>query len=496
MLSEEYKGKIQSCAYFGKQGYTVLKSLLLKEDLLSLKRELTMTPLTPGAPKTVVAASFPCYRENENKIYLPRFYAEERYGIAVGKPPQYFQGNKIDISFESELRPEQKDIVDYYLNHVSQEGSGGAILEVPCGRGKTVMALYILAKLKKKTIILVHKEFLMNQWIERIQQFLGSSVRIGKIQGPCFDVENKDIVIAMIQSIYDSESRYQVDHFGSFGLTIIDETHRIGSQQFCQALWKLPMQYMLGISATVERKDGLTKILYHFIGPKIYSETTREKDTNVTVRAIQFQSEDEMYLHVERDFHGNTKIANMISKLCSFEPRLHFAVQVIKSLLTDYPQNQIMVLCQQRNLLLFLNEKIESFCTSGFYVGGMKETLLKSTEGKKVVLATYAMAAEALDIKTLSTLVLLSPKVDVIQAVGRILRERHDNPMIIDIVDPQICFQNQWQKRKRYYQSCGYPIFQTSNALSMFTDHPCWKPVEEKRKSAEGCFEMPKKKMK
>ena len=114
------------------------------------------------------------------------------------------------------------------------------------------MALKIISLISKKTLIIVHKEFLMNQWIERINEFLPGA-RIGKIQGTSFDIDNKDIVIGMIQTLYDKE--YPSNAFSSFGITIVDEVHRIGSEQFSRTLFKTITPYMLGISATVERKD-------------------------------------------------------------------------------------------------------------------------------------------------------------------------------------------------------------------------------------------------
>jgi superfamily II DNA or RNA helicase len=100
----------------------------------------------------------------------------------------------------------------------------------------------------------------------------------------------------------------------------------------------------------------------------------------------------------------------------------------------------------------------QKIATAGYYLGGMKETALKETEDKQVVVATYAMAAEALDIKTLNTLVMVTPKTDIVQSVGRILREKHEKPLVIDIVDGHDVFKNQWAKRRRYYKKCEYTI--------------------------------------
>jgi len=354
----------------------------------------------------------------------------------------------------------------------------------------TVMALKIISILQKKTLIIVHKEFLMNQWIERIQEFLPTA-NVGKIQGPVFDVDKKDIVIGMIQTLYDKE--YSVDTFSCFGLTIIDEVHRIGSEQFSRTLFKTITPYMLGISATVDRKDKLTKILYMFIGDKIYSET-REDDDPVCVRAINYRTNNTEFNMVDYDFRGNPKYSTMITKLCEYGPRSDFIVRIIRDLIEESPENQIMVLCHNRSLLTYLYEAVNhrKIASIGYYVGGMKQTHLQETETKQIVLATYAMAAEALDIKTLSSLIMVTPKTDITQSVGRILRVKHENPIIVDIVDGHDIFQNQWNQRKRFYKKCNYRIRQidSDNYKSMNLDwnkDTTWKRVFEPMKKTIEC---------
>lgn len=343
----------------------------------------------------------------------------------------------------------------------------------------TVMSLKIISLLHKKTLILVHKEFLMNQWIERIHEFLPGA-KIGKIQGPLAEIEGNDIVIGMIQSIYNKE--FPGNMYSSFGLTIIDEVHRIGSEEFSKTLLKIATPYMLGISATVERKDKLTKVLYMFIGPKIYSEK-REDDDVVQVRAIQYQTNDRDFNEVEYDFRGNPKYSTMITKLCAFGPRSDFIVRAIGDLVVENPANQIMVLCHNRSLLRYLHDSIvhKKIAPVGFYVGGMKQVDLQATESMQIVLATYAMAAEALDIKTLSTLVMITPKTDITQSVGRILRMKHENPIIVDIVDSHDIFQNQWRQRKTFYRKCNYRIQQTDSRKYINMTDTEWNVVFQPR---------------
>jgi len=98
--------------------------------------------------------------------------------------------------------------------------------------------------------------------------------------------------------------------------------------------------------------------------------------------------------------------------------------------------------------------------------------------------ATYGMAAEGLDIKTLSSLIMVTPKTDIVQTVGRILRMRHSQPIIVDIIDSHELFQNQWKQRIAYYRKCNYTVHKTNSTLFMsmgnkvdWTSEKHWKLV-------------------
>ena len=205
-----------------------------------------------------------------------------------------------------------------------------------------------------------------------------------------------------------------------------------------------------------ERKDKLTNLLYMFIGPKIYSEE-RSNDDLVCVRGIEFKTNDEEFKIVETDFRGQTKYSTMISKLCDYGPRSDFIVRVVKDLIAENDEAQIMILAHNKNLLKYLHDSIidRKIASAGYYVGGMKQKDLQETETKQVVIATYAMAAEGLDIKTLNTLVMATPKTDIVQSVGRILRSEHGSPIVIDVVDQHDLFVKQYYKRRAFYKNEG-----------------------------------------
>ena len=472
--------------YLGQKGYTILKSELTASQQQYIKEQLLIKPCTPGAP-IAIDKSFPAYRESDKKLYVPRYYGEQLFGKP--KETKITEGTDIILEFQGSLRPAQEPVVKAYLDKVisgndgisdsdsdsnsNNSRGGGGLLELPCGFGKTSISLYILSRLKKKALVIVHKEFLMNQWIERIQQFLPTA-KIGKIQGQIIDIEGKDIVIGMLQSL--SMKDYPASLFDSFGLTIIDEVHHISSEVFSCALFKLVTKYMLGLSATMERSDGTTRVFKMFLGDVVYKQE-RSKDEEVIVRGITYQTNDDEYNELELDFRGKPASSKMLSKICNYNRRSEFILKVLDDMIKENPKQQIMIIASYRNILNYFYEAInhKQIATVGFYVGGMKEAALKQTEEKQVVLATYSMAAEGLDIKTLTTLIMATPMTKIEQSVGRILRQKHENPpIVVDIIDTHSNFQNQWLKRRRFFKTQNYKIIQTASS-TYTTDVSKWK---------------------
>jgi superfamily II DNA or RNA helicase len=458
--------------YLGNKGYTILKSELTITQQLTLKEMLMVKPYVPGSP-VQLQKTFPAYRESDKKLYVPRYFGEELFGKA--KTIKITEGDNIDLVFQGTLRNYQIPIAKTYLNHVKE--GGGGLLELYCGAGKTDTTISIIGDIKKKTLIIVHKEFLMNQWIERILKYYPTA-KIGKIQGQVIDIDDKDIVIAMLQSL--SMKDYPSTLFDSFGFTIIDEVHHISSEVFSCALFKLVTKYMLGLSATMNRKDGTTKVFKMFLGEVVY-KLERSKDENVIVRGITYQTNDDEYNELELDFRGQTAASKMLSKICNYNYRSEFILKVLRDMLIENPKQQIMMIASYKNILSYMFEAINhhKICSVGYYIGGMKESALKESESKQVVLATYSMAAEGLDIKSLTTLFMITPMTNIEQSVGRILRQKHEfEPIVVDIIDTHDNFQRQWMKRKSFFKKQNYKIIQ-ANSSTYDTDTTKWKVTYE-----------------
>ncbi len=327
----------------------------------------------------------------------------------------------------------------------------------------TVLAIYCICKLAKKTLIIVHKDFLLKQWKERIEEFTNGA-RVGLIKGKIVDVENKDIVIASLQSLAMKE--YTQSVFESFSIVIIDEVHHTAAEVFCRALGKVVFPITIGLTATLKRKDGLTKVFLWYLGDVAYSNVKQLKGESGTVktRIIRYYDSCKEYSQEIVMFRDKLNVARMINNICEYPARTTLICTLIKEILEDEPLRRILILSDRKAHLNALNASIRENITQdvGFYIGGMKEKSLKESEQKKIIIATFAMSSEGLDIKGLDTLILASPKSDPIQSCGRILRDkpecRKHVPLIIDIVDMFSIFPRQGAKRERYYKSQKYDI--------------------------------------
>ena len=473
-------GIIDSDGSASHNSYDIIqKNETLLDDIIFLARSLGFAAYKKECKKSCMYTK----EKKEGTYYRTYIHGKGLEEIPVKCPRKKVNPRKQIKEINTRIRLEQVGIDNYYGFEI--DGNRRFVLGDFTVTHNTVMALKIISNIQKKTLIICSQRIL-DESVDRTYPKFLSGAKVGKIQGPTFDIENKDIVIGMLQSLYDKD--YGANAFQSFGLTIVDEVHRIGSEQFSKTLLKATTPNMLGISATVDRKDGLTKVLYMFIGNKIYSEERKDEDP-VCVRAIHFHSNDDEFNEVEVDYRGNTKYSTMITKLCAHNPRTRFIIKILQDLLSEDPDKQIMVLCHNRSLLTAIYQYIKSWNDDeemiGYYVGGMKQVDLEKTEKKRIVLATYAMAAEALDIKTLSTLVMVTPKTDITQSVGRILRMKHDKPIIVDLVDQHDPFQKQWVQRRRYYKKCNYKIIQTNNKkytnMDTIDNNNDWKLVFDRK---------------
>jgi superfamily II DNA or RNA helicase len=442
-------------SYINKRGYVVKKSELSTSVILDIKRELMVKPNVPiGFGQKIVP--FKVYLENEKKLYLPKFYGIAKFGQVENKLPD---GLDIDVHFEGELRENQ--IVPINKCIKSFDITGGGLLCLPCGFGKTASACYMISHMKKKTLVIVHLNFLVDQWIERINQFLPNA-KVGRIVQKKIEVEGMDIVIGMIQSI--SCRNYDMQIFEEFGMCIVDEAHISPCNSLSKAYRQgINCKYMLGLSATPNRMDGLTKVLKWYIGDFVFVGKKVVENNNVEVRQITYISHEPNYSSEVLNYNGKLNSARMINNIVEYMPRVEVIIQIIISLIAE--ERTILLLSDRRIHLTTIHDIVveRNICSIGFYVGKMKQHQLKESESKRLILGTYQMASTGMDIPQLNTLIMGTPKSNIEQSVGRIMRKKHPtiHPIIIDIIDDFSLFARQGMKREKFFNKMKYNINQS-----------------------------------
>lgn len=451
------------------KGYYIKKSELSETELNTIKKELKVKPkLIEFGKANIDDLSFKLYKTTEKYIIVPKYYGINKFGNI----PFKIEPNNANIPFNGELRDYQIPIVDKLLNHINEKGGG--LLSVPCGRGKTLMAIYIAHKLGVKTLVVCHKSFLLSQWKKQIKKFC--NIDAGTIRGKIIDVENKEIVIGMIQSI--SMKDYDDDVFNKFGLVIYDESHHCASKVFSNSLMKTCCKYTLALSATPYRNDGLIKVMHWFLGETIYREKIRINN-QVCAKIFNYTSDDKLFEEKKYAWgpqKGKPDIVKMMGNLSNLKQRTNHLINIINEIRKD-PERKIIILSKYVEHLKELKEGVDKLIeqdvkdgkiledeiNTTMYIGAMKQWQREEAESiGDIFFATNDLAREGLDIERLNTVILATSQKDVNQSVGRAMRKILQNgdlrPLIIDFADNLSSFKNHCRLRKKFYKDCKYNI--------------------------------------
>jgi superfamily II DNA or RNA helicase len=439
-------------------GYRVDKSTI--KNLHDLKGKLTVRPYVPSVfVKPQFVPRYPVFNESEKYIYVPKHYGIGEFGAITTSTRDVPQTDEKYWTFKGAIRPAQVPVVESFLKPTPRDG----IISLQTGGGKTVCGLYIASQLKLPTMVLVHNTFLRDQWEDRIRAFLPHA-RIGRVQGELVEVDDRDIVVAMLQSVALKE--HAISTFCKIGFVIVDECHHIASEAFSQAIPKLTSKYMLGLSATPERKDKLMHVINWFLGPMLYkSDNTEKTDTGVQVEYFEFNPDDPKFQEVIYNSSGVMFTTMMINKLTEYEPRNKLLVDVLTDVYSE-KERQILVLTDRVTHTEHILDSLPEPIKSDACVLSRKTTAVQRAEwcaSKRIIIGTYAMCKEGFDVSTLNTLLIATPRPDVDQIVGRILRTeksvRKVDPLILDIVDST--FRRQFQERLHLYRQRNYTVSKT-----------------------------------
>ncbi len=374
------------------------------------------------------------YKETGKGIRFPRGYANHAILLCrkfMKQDPHVIDERKerapIDLSFRGELRPYQEEAAQAIM------GREFGVLEAGTGSGKTVIALAIIAQRKQPTIVLVHNKELLYQWAERAENFL--DVEVGLVGDGHFDI--KPLTIAIVNT-----ARNRLDELPHhFGQICVDECHRVPASLFTDVVTAFDCRYLLGLSATAFRRDGLTKLIYMYLGDRVHQVPTQDLHASGAILQPDFIQRATEFRYVYR---GNYQA--LMKSLTKNKGRNQLIVEdIVKE--TGETSGTILVVsdrvkhCEELAKLLIKDGHQAAILTGQTPADERSKLVDSIRKGEvKVLISTVQLIGEGFDCPDLQTLFLTTPikfTGRLLQVVGRILRPATGKkPKVYDYVDP------------------------------------------------------------
>jgi len=400
------------------------------------------------------------YLESDKGLLIPRFFPIDKF---LNKNEYEIEDNLTntnnDINISHNITPRnetQKEAIEFMMTN------NNGILQLPPGVGKTVITIYMIGERKKKSLILVHRDSLVEQWRDRFSEFTDLSLDndIARLSSKTFKEDlKKPIIVSTVQTILSLLKRNRQEFLielgnSNIGILTADEIHTsIGAPLFSECSIHIPAFYIYGLSATPYRHDGNEDIIRYHLG-EIFSRDNDEgtMPANVTILFIDYKIDNgrrSKYLYYGGDFQ-RSRYLNLMRKSENF-------INVSKSVLNKLKGDRnIIYVCERIKIIEDLYEWLESPSKSKF-IGSVKKDQLDHM----VTFATPGKIRDGVDAPSKDALIISSPISNIEQLSGRIVRSHKDKktPIIIDMVDITCKRISQTlHKRIKFYESKGWNI--------------------------------------
>lgn len=387
--------------------------------------------------RTGNVTSVPLAREIGNYVVIARhFFTQEGWEQKVGS------WEEATLSYESfdfgdKVKPRNKDQQSAWDAFAKQESG---VLNLACGKGKTVLALKKIAQRGHPAVVIVNNSGLMDQWKERALEFLDiSEDDIGIVQGPKAEWD-KPLVIAMIHTLAKRADTIPVEIRSRFGTVIFDEVHHLSAATFSQTA---PMFFgsRYGLTATPNREDGLEDVYYAHVGRIFYSDLAGELESEIYFKKVGTPTPTDDSLI--KDVTGEFSAGKMYKYFADHSARNTVLLRTVENALQK--GRKILVLTHSKDHPEILLKKfLDSSCKERYTAGAVSgdtagELRTKIIEGSDVTFATFGVAREGLDVAALDTLIFASPFKawgSFQQGKGRVERRYADKkPPVVIVLD-------------------------------------------------------------
>jgi superfamily II DNA or RNA helicase len=398
---------------------------------------------------------FKFVEETENEVIVPRGF--------IGKLMRFCQANNIEYSF-NDLR-EKLNSIEFQFNAQLREHQQSAleaiakkdfgVIVAPPGSGKTIVGLKIISDRSQPALIIVHRKQLVEQWIERIETFLGiPKHEIGRI-GQGKSKVGKKITIATIQSLSKELNKSESDSFtNTFGTIIVDECHHIPAKTYSNTIAKLPTYYLYGLTATPFRKYNDGKIIFFHLGEIIVeikpAEISSYKQAKIIIRNTE----------LDIPFNSKTDQLETLSKVLVHDSARNKLI--LEDIFAELKLGKKVVIITERKehidaLNQYLKQLYETVTLSGDDSESSRNLKWKTLKdgNYQVLITTGQYFGEGSDLQNVNSLFLVYPfafEGKLIQYIGRVQRSEII-PTIYDYRDIKIDYLNKlFLKRNTYYR--------------------------------------------
>lgn len=393
-----------------------------------------------GALKDILGLAGAFKPDLNGKSSLPKDLKDAR----VSPSDEYYFKN---LQFKGSLRSYQKNLVN------ATNGKTVGVLQADTGAGKTVCFVYLTVERGVNTLVVVDRKELANQAIAEFTSFTDLAAEdIGFIGDGKFEV--KPVTVALHQTLnkLDEEDWAKIEDY--FGMVISDEAHTIAAETYYNNLTKFSAKYKWGFTATPEREDGLTNVIFWATGPLIYQLTEEDK------REIDEHLIRPSYIPVSTNYHfplyDTTDFQLMINDLSEDEERNEFILDTAEK----YKEQPSVYLCLRVGHIITLTEQLQK---RGHNVTCLHSKLKKSEREERMaklisgeiqdVVSSWGLFSTGINVKRLEVLFICAPmksKTKVKQAAGRIMRtaKGKTSSIIIDFVDTNVWLLSKQAQRR------------------------------------------------
>ena len=383
-----------------------------------------------------------CYRRTGNSLTVPRGFTGQllnlarRAGITYRLDDQRRTLPEVDFAFAGELRDFQKEAVDAML----QKDFG--TLSAPTGSGKTVMALKLIAERRQPCLVIVHTKELLHQWRDRIESFLGIPRDEIGIIGDGKKRIGEKLAVGIVNSIYPIAG--EINHH--FGHIIVDECHRTPSRTFTEAVSAFDSKYMMGLSATPWRRDGLSKLIFWYVGDvhhEVDKAALQESGDILKAKVIIRETNFNPWCDPSENYAG------MLSELCADPGRNELICRDI-AIEASNGGGICLVLTDRKSHCEAIDELLRRYgvfpdVLTGNTGNTQRRAIVERLRAGKtrVLIATGQLIGEGFDCRELSTLFMATPisfPGRVLQYLGRVLRPApgKESATVYDYVDKNV----------------------------------------------------------